>query len=280
MVLNERDGNSIYTSKDLKKWQFESHLTGFWECPDLFELPVDGNPAQTRWVMYGASGTYMLGAFDGKKFTPEAGKYYYTTGSFYAAQTIANMPTTDNRRIQIGWGRISHPGMPFNSLMLLPTELTLHTTKDGVRLFSNPVSEVDRLQTPLFSREKLTAEEANQLLHQYSDEGTLRLEFTIHLSHATTAGLNLYGQPLLRYDLNFNLVNDVFYSPEDMTSMEITVDIILDRTSVEAFIDGGAYSYSFQRKADANNTEGLHFYGNRIEIRNLKVFKMNSIWEK
>lgn len=280
MVLNERDGHSIYTSKNLKTWQFESHLTGFWECPDLIELPVDGNPDNTKWLIYGASGTYMLGSFDGKKFTPESGKHYYTTGSFYAAQTVANMPDSDSRRIQIGWGRISHPGMPFNSQMLLPTELSLRTTKDGVRLFSHPVSEVDKLQTPLFLHDKLTANEANQILHQYSDEGCLRLQFTIHLSHATDAGLSLYGQRLLRYDMNYNRVNDVFYSPEDMTSMSLTVDMILDRTSVEAFIDGGAYSYSLQRRADARNKEGFHFYGNRIEVRNLKVFKMNSIWGK
>ena len=41
MILNERDGHSIYTSADLKEWKYESHVTGFWECPELFELPVD-----------------------------------------------------------------------------------------------------------------------------------------------------------------------------------------------------------------------------------------------
>ena len=66
--------------------------------------------------MYGASGTYMLGSFDGQTFTPEAGKYYYYTGSMYAAQTYSNIPASDGRRIQIGWGRISHDGMPFNGM--------------------------------------------------------------------------------------------------------------------------------------------------------------------
>ena len=68
MVLNERDGHSIYTSPDLKSWKYESHVTGFWECPELFELAVDGNPNNKKWVMYGATGTYMLGSFDGKTF--------------------------------------------------------------------------------------------------------------------------------------------------------------------------------------------------------------------
>ena len=119
MVLFERDGNSIYTSANLKDWNYESHTTGFWECPQFFELAVDGNKNNKKWVMYGASGTYMIGKFDGKVFTPETGKYYYGNGALYAAQTFDNIPASDGRRIQIGWGRIQQPGMPFNSMMLI-----------------------------------------------------------------------------------------------------------------------------------------------------------------
>ncbi|MDR2384315.1 MAG: DUF4980 domain-containing protein [Tannerella sp.] len=280
MVLNERDGHSFYTSDNLKEWTFESHLTGFWECPDLFELPVDGDRNNTRWVIYGASGTYMTGDFDGKSFTPQAGKYYYTTGAFYAAQTIENMPDTDHRRIQIAWGRITHPAMPFNSLMLLPTELTLRNTKDGLRLFASPVKEIEEIQTLLFEKKRLSIEDAGELLRPFADDDCLRVQFSIKLSHATDAGFNLYGQQLLKYDMNFNQVNGVFYSPQDMTSMIITADIIIDKTSVEVFIDGGAYSYSMMRKAQIGNNEGFRFWGNRIEIRNLKVYSMRSIWEK
>ena len=49
LVLNERDGHSIYTSSNLKDWKYESHVTGFWECPELFELPVDGDKNHTKW---------------------------------------------------------------------------------------------------------------------------------------------------------------------------------------------------------------------------------------
>ena len=279
MVLNERDGHSIYTSANLKDWKYESHTTGFWECPELFELPVDGDKNNKKWVMYGASGTYMTGSFDGKKFTPESGKHYYTTGAIYAAQTYANIPDSDGRRIQIGWGRITHPGMSFKSLMLLPTELTLRTTKEGIRLYNNPVKEVDKLQTILFQRNSIPVNEANELLRQYSNNDCLRVQFTIKLSHATDAGFNLYGQQLLQYDMNHNRVNGVFYSPEDMTSMEISSDIIIDKTSIEVFIDKGAYSYSMERKANTNNSEGFHFWGNNIEVKELNVYSMRSIWK-
>lgn len=277
MVLNERDGHSIYTSGDLKDWKYESHVTGFWECPELFELPVDGNPSNTKWVMYGASGTYMLGTFDGKVFTPESGKHQYTAGTMYAAQTFTNMP--DDRRVQIGWGRISHPGMPFNGMMLLPTELTLRTTKDGPRLFNVPVNETERLFTPLEKWENLSSDRANELLDVFDEADRLRIKTTLKLSHATGAGFNLYGQRIVDYDLNWNTVNGTFYSPEDGTSMEISADIYIDRTSIEVFIDDGAFSYSMERRPDTNNQEGFHFWGNNIEVKNLEVFSVQSIWK-
>lgn len=280
MVLNERDGHSIYNSDDLKHWTFESHITGFWECPELFELPVDGVTGNKKWVMYGASGTYMIGSFDGRTFVPESGKHYYSTGTIYAAQTFTNIPSGDGRRIQIGWGWISHPGMPFNGTMLLPTVLSLRTTKDGIRLFSEPIKELEALQIVKGQWKDLSAEKAGELLQPYNHTGSLRIRTTLSLSHATNAGLSLYGQNLLDYDMNFNKVNGVFYSPEDMTSMEISVDIILDKTSVEVFVDGGAYSYSMERRADPNNKDGFRFWGNNIQVKNLEVYELQSIWNK
>lgn len=277
MVLNERDGHSIYTSPDLKEWKYESHVTGFWECPELFELPVDGNPDNTKWVMYGASGTYMLGSFDGKVFTPEKGKYLYTTGAIYAAQTFTNMP--DDRRVQIGWGRISHPGMPFNGMMLLPTELTLRTTKEGVRLFSYPIEEVNRLVDKSQKWENLSADEANSTINEFKNESLLRIRLTLSLSHATSAGLDFKGQNLLNYDMNSNTVNGVFYSPEDMTSMEISADIFIDKTSVEVFIDNGAYSISFERRPSEPG-KGFNFWGNNIQVKELELSTIQSVWKQ
>ncbi|WP_230981377.1 glycoside hydrolase family 32 protein [Echinicola salinicaeni] len=277
MVLNERDGHSIYNSEDLKNWEYQSHTTGFWECPELFELPVDGDPSNTLWVMYGASGTYMLGDFDGKVFTPIAGKYLYTSGPIYAAQTFTNMQ--NGRRVQMGWGRITHPEMPFKGMMMLPTELSLRNTKDGPRLFNLPVKETEQLFSPIKQWETLTAEKANEALKQFSKHEELRIKTTIKLSHATGAGLKLNGQGMLDYDLNFNKLNGVFYSPNDPTSMEISADIYIDRTSIEVFIDGGALTLVMPKTPETNNKEGFYFWGNNIEIKNLEVYNANSIWK-
>lgn len=278
MVLNERDGHSIYTSKNTKDWKYESHVTGFWECPDLFELPIDGDKSNTKWVMYGASNTYMIGSFDGKIFKPESGKHFFSTGSIYAGQTFSNMPDTDPRRIQIGWGRIDHPGMPFNGMMLLPTALSLRTTKNGPRLFSFPVTETSALFKKVKDWKSISSEDANKNLKEFYSADCLRVKATIKLSHATSAGFNLFGQRIIDYDMNNNTINGVFYSPEDITSMELSADIYIDKTSIEVFIDGGAYSYAIARKPSQGNTEGLHFWGNHIEVKNLEVYNVKSIW--
>ncbi|WP_119080928.1 glycoside hydrolase family 32 protein [Chitinophaga alhagiae] len=278
MVLNERDGHSIYTSANLKEWTFQSHVTGFWECPDLFELPVEGMPGQKKWVMYGASNTYMLGSFDGRTFTPESGKYYFSAGSIYAAQTFNNIPASDGRRIQIGWGRIPQRGMPFNNMMLLPTVLTLRNTKDGIRLFSVPVKEAEQLFAPAGKWTALTAGAANRHLAAFNDADRLRIRATIRLSHATDAALSLFGQRLVAYDLNFNMLNGMFYSPQNPASMELTADIYIDRSSVEVFFDGGAFSTSMERRAEPGNRDGFRFSGNNITVTSLEVFRVKSIW--
>lgn len=279
MVLNERDGHSIFNSSDLRTWERKSHITGFWECPELFELPVDGDPSNTLWVMYGASGTYMLGRFDGAVFTPVSGKHRYSAGSVYAAQTFNNIPASDGRRIQIGWSRIDHPGMPFHGQMLLPTELSLRTTKDGVRLVSVPVREVESLCTPLGSWQNLSQDEALRTLRQFDNPDGLRIKATIALSHATDAVISLGGARLVDYDMNGNMLNGSPYSPDDPTSMELTVDIFVDRASAEVFVDGGLFSYSFGRERRPGQ-DSFDIRGNRLTFKNLEISRVEPVWNR
>lgn len=282
LVLNERNGHSIYTSDNLKDWTYRSHVNGFWECPDLFPLPVDGNTKDVRWVMYGASNTYMIGRFDGKVFTPESGKHRFSSGAIYAAQTFNNVP--DGRRIQIGWANIDHRGMPFRGQMLLPTELTLRSTKDGVRLVSKPIAEVASLLSPLCSsKDALSSQEANKVLNSYLKQDGLHLRATLNLTYATSAGLKFDGQTLVDYDLNRNTLNGQFYSPQDPTSLSLTMDIYIDRTSIEVFIDDGLYSYSMERRraiGAAQNTipKGFEFWGSDISVTDIRLDAVESCW--
>ena len=149
---------AFYTSRDLRAWEFASVIDGFYECPEIFELAVQGSAGERRWVLYAADGDYMIGAFDGRVFTPEkegagagagagSGKLRFSYGNcFYASQTYNNVPAEDGRRVQIAWGRVAMPGMPFNQMMLFPVELTLRRSGEGVRMFAEPVREIERLR--------------------------------------------------------------------------------------------------------------------------------------
>jgi levanase/fructan beta-fructosidase len=70
MIVYERIGHSIFTSDNLKEWEYQSHIQTFWECPELFELPIDGDPGNTKWVMYDVTGDYLIGDFDGIQLSP------------------------------------------------------------------------------------------------------------------------------------------------------------------------------------------------------------------
>ena len=75
----------LYKSRDLKSWELLSTFGpanatgGVWECPDLFPLPVDGDPENVKWVLtvnlnpggpnHGSAGHDFIGDFDGTTFT-------------------------------------------------------------------------------------------------------------------------------------------------------------------------------------------------------------------
>jgi fructan beta-fructosidase len=166
---------SLYTSPDLKDWAFASTFDigqreYVWECPDLFPLPLDGDPERTRWVLTvswlgasifstpdrrGESGTrYFVGAFDGTTFTAEEGAVTPLPLGHgpddYAAVSWSDAP--DGRRLVIGW--MNHwsyasktPTAPFQGALTLPRELFLRSTPDGgMRLFQRPAPELRALR--------------------------------------------------------------------------------------------------------------------------------------
>ncbi|TDL37982.1 glycoside hydrolase family 32 protein [Arthrobacter nitrophenolicus] len=122
MLLAEGHKIGFYTSKDLKDWTyvsaFERDGLGILECPDFFQMDVDGDPAKRTWVLAASANgadegrthglAYWTGSFDGKGFTPDGGHQWLDGGSdFYAAVTWDDPRLTDGQRKSsrhaIGW---------------------------------------------------------------------------------------------------------------------------------------------------------------------------------
>jgi len=138
-----RHGMSFWASTDMKDWALQSELPGYHECPEIFELPVDGNKGNTRWVVYGVDAQYAIGRFDGRTFIPEhEGKHRVHYGPYHASQTFNNTP--DGRRIQMGCVPIAGPA-PYQQHISFPHRLTLRITTDGIRMFAKPIAEIARL---------------------------------------------------------------------------------------------------------------------------------------
>lgn len=273
LVLNERDGHTIYNSTDLKHWTPMSHIESFWECPELFEC----SPGQ--WVLWGASGTYMIGRFDGYTFTPATPKLMNLNGSAYAAQCFNQLPE-GSQPIKMAWGRISFPDMSFNGCMLLPQTQEIKETSQGPRLYSYPIPETEQLFSKVLDRTDLSQQEANTLLKPFDGNDVLRIKATLHLTYATDASLRYRGQKLFDYDLNGNRLQGEFYYPlspnnqQPTATTDITLDLYVDRAIVEGYVDDGAFSYSFQRDVKRSDAEGYAFHGNQLQIKHLEVYTL------
>lgn len=144
--------HKLYASSNLRDWQFLGE-TGFSsECPDLFPLPVEGEPL-TKWVVSLGGRQYVVGTFDGVRFTAETGALEVDGGpDFYATQSWGNSP--DGRRIWIGWQMnwkyaAQVPDFGARGVMTVPRVLTLRRQPDGsLRLAQKPVTELDTLRGP------------------------------------------------------------------------------------------------------------------------------------
>jgi len=279
------DGNdyALFGSPDLKEWSRLSdvHIEGASECPDFFELPVDGDPADTRWVFWGASGNYLLGSFDGTTFTPEGESLRSNWGAHcYAAQTWSDVPPSDGRRLQIAWmAKGEYPGMPFNQQMSFPRELTLRTTPDGIRLFIAPVREIEgiREHSHRWEGQPLSPGE-NPLAGLRGELFDIRAE--IDPGTATEVGFTLRGEPV-RYDVGTETLSCLGKdAPLRLQDGRIRLQILLDRTSIEVFGNDGRVSMPtcFLPGLD-DRSLGIYASGGDARVLSLEVHELRSAWE-
>ena len=278
---------ALFSSPDLKTWIGHStvHVPGGRECPDLFTLPIDGDPANLKWVFWAANGNYLVGTFDGKEFHPETEVLRADHGKhFYAAQTFFGLPERQHRCVQIAWMAMGeYPEMPFNQQMSFPCELTLRDTAQGLRMFRNPVAEINNLRGKRhdWHDEEITHTK-NQLDGIQSD--LLEILAEIDPGDAKELILSIRGETV-RYERTRGRLScggSSAFIPKGRKTVKLHV--LVDRTSIEIFADEGEVSMSccFLPQEDAwyrLSTYGIPWpKGRKAKIISMEVFELNSIF--
>lgn len=268
---------AIFTSKDLKSWTEESCLPdSFHECPEMFELPIDGDENETKWIFYGGNGDYYIGDFNGKKFTPETGKIKFNYGNcFYASQTFNNMP--DERRVQIAWGQCPTPGMPFNQMMLFPVELTLRDTEDGLRMFAWPIEEIESLYSKKFVIQNKDVKAGQNPLESIKDK-YLDISAEIEVTNGEF-GFNIYGKRVI-----YNTAENILKCSNREAKVKpvngrFKLRLIVDRTSLEIFANDGEVYMPIKMLPNERDRSGIEFFaGDVVTVKNMTVNPLKSIW--
>lgn len=169
MIVSADKEIRLYKSKNLKNWDYVSAFgEGYgqqpcqYECPDFFQLPVNGDEKNKKWVMimninpgcmFGGSATeYFVGDFDGKTFTctddPHEAKWLDFGKDHYATVTYSNTP---GRVLAMAWmSNWQYANLtPFKQsrgASTLPRELRLYTKDGKYYVSSNAAPETAQLR--------------------------------------------------------------------------------------------------------------------------------------
>lgn len=205
MALAEGEKIGMYTSTDLKDWHYSSGIErtglGTLECPELFQLDLDGDPSKRTWVLAASANgseegfttgvAYWTGSWDGTRFTAtDAAHQWLDAGSdFYAAVTWDDPRLTESQRMSsrhaVGWMN------NWTYARQLPTEdwhggadsivrdIRLKTITGKPTLVSSPTPAMKSIEGPVATvgERRITQDGAGQL--PVPEGGAYRLDVTL-----------------------------------------------------------------------------------------------------
>lgn len=280
MTLAIGDRIKLFASKNLKDWkerfafqpENDSKDLGVWECPDLF--PMKTFPYQEpKWVLIvnhgdkapnGGSGTrYFIGDFDGDRFVATQPAKWLDHGTdFYAAVTYSNTPdpTPIVQAWMSNWQYAQQvPTTNWRSAMTLPRKLKLIKNQQEYFLMQiaiTPFQECSK-KTTTFPQAALPF----VLEGDFASGGTFSFgnapwpeekskEITITLSNKKGEKFIIrYKDGILSTDRSQSGIIDFsekFANKPQTMWLEGqgfgNVQLILDKASVEIFINNGRFS--------------------------------------
>ena len=230
MIVSADKEMRFYSSPDLKKWTYVSAFgRGYgaqpnqFECPDFFQLPVDGNPNKKKWVMivninpgclFGGSATeYFIGDFDGKNFVcdskPSIAKFLDYGKDHYATVTFSGV---QDRVLGIAWmsnwqyANVT-PIRQYRGANTLPREFKLFTGKDGqIYMSSNVVPEVAGLRKTFKRLPDLVITQGKDSKNlSSSKENAFEMEMDVTPSDAAKTGFILYNEKDEKVNIYFDM---------------------------------------------------------------------------
>jgi fructan beta-fructosidase len=292
------EGFYFYESRDLKNWAeisvFENTKL---DCPNIFQIPVDGNKADMRWVMWPGGTCYWIGKFNGKAFVPDDNRRFRTHyGQFNTSQVFANGP--DGRVVQIGWAHCCNYDAEFSQMASFPLELSLRTTPEGLRLYADFVPELAKLRSQ-GSRQKDVVVKAGtplkigdisqpaEIIAEFEPGSASRVTFTgaeLNITwNAQRQELRVKevslpaGKPEAAYWEYDGRPENINLTPKNG---RVVLHILLDIPSVEV-VSGGGESYSIKgrdyRKLGAKSPMEIRVDGGDVTFSRLEVYPLQSI---
>jgi sucrose-6-phosphate hydrolase SacC (GH32 family) len=282
----KKGGISFYNSADLLNWKFCSHLEGFGECPDIFEVALEGSNNVKKWVVLSGEGEYKIGQFDGLSFKSETSLQKLDYGkNFYSSQTLFNSP--NGKVIQIAWLRGGEfPDMPFNGQMSFPTELSLRSTKNEIILCRKPVEALSTLyDREIRKKDKnlIPGIKGNLLSGIKGDAVSIKV--VLLPKNSDSFGIIVrYGKQSNGTDIQYNTskktleVNGV-KMPLEPIDGKIELEILVDRSSIEIFANHGESCISTCFSPTLGEDELiLYTQGGELFVESLEAHTLKSVW--
>ena len=278
------NGTTFYASKDLIHWDSLSNISFGFECPDLVQLPLDGDESNMKWVLYDANGSYLVGDFNGTHFIRDEGQETHIMDAgpdFYAAQTfpVSTLPKDDNRVIQIAWmdhwnGGVGESYWERNATF--PVELGLVTYNGAMRITRNPITEISILHKQTKAWENRLVRVGDDILRDVGSKTfDLTLEVDLSKSEATSFGVRVANKTIEYYVPNHTLLEKELL-PDHQG--KVSIRVLVDWAQLEVFGNGGVFSYTRQFGFTPNRNELEFFSNGTVKIEKFEFHEVERIW--
>jgi len=285
---------------------------GVWECPDLVELPVEGTK-EKKWVLIcninpggpfgGNAAQYFVGTFDGKKFvneSPTQTKWMDWGKDHYATVTFSNAP--GGRCIALGWMsnwqyQTVLPTLQYRGSNTIARDLTLYRQDGELLLRCTPSPEIEKARMQKVSVPSFKVSDSYDLASLLEgNDGAYEIDMTIKNSGASKIMFTLSNDKGEKVNMYYDIMRKQFVMDRSESGkVDFSVDfpavtvapvydtdnirlrLFVDRTSIEAFGEGGKFVMTNQvfPTEPYNKMSFVSVRGN-FTVKSMDVYKLGN----